>query len=473
MNEEGRASSLITAVRTDPTDWYFFFAFLCALAWTPLWLGSNRPFAWGVNAVLFGGLVLVFELILLLRGRSHPIGVKSIIWPVLFFVPVVLWIVFQISTQVPATIQHPIWDMASQALDTPLQGSVSVNRDLTQLALLRLLTAASVFWLALQLSRDSYRARLLVQAIGIIGTVYSVYGLLMLPLGGPIFWFDIPTSSRLVRSTFVNRNSFATFAGIALLANLAILLRLYRHQGAGTPSRRAIALFIQANGRYGVWVLACCLITMVALLLTGSRAGILSSVFGLVALVMLTFGFRRKKARDRIETLIFLSVAVAAGFFFFGDVFAGRIATSGLGDTNRMAVYRITIQSILDAPVLGFGYGTFPDVFSIYRDQSIALWGVWDRAHNTYLDVFQGLGLVFGTLLIASVAFLGYRCMVGISKRRMSVLPCCVALAALLLVGVHALVDFSLEIQAVTLTLMALLGSGVAQSESSRHSTAD
>jgi hypothetical protein len=36
-------------------------------------------------------------------------------------------------------------------------------------------------------------------------------------------------------------------------------------------------------------------------------------------------------------------------------------------------------------------------------------------------------------------------------------------------VGVHALVDFSLQIQAVALTFMAVLGAGVAQSEISQQ----
>jgi hypothetical protein len=37
------------------------------------------------------------------------------------------------------------------------------------------------------------------------------------------------------------------------------------------------------------------------------------------------------------------------------------------------------------------------------------------------------------------------------------------------LLGVHSLVDFSLQMQAIAITFMALLGLGVAQSESSRQ----
>ena len=51
-------------------------------------------------------------------------------------------------------------------------------------------------------------------------------------------------------------------------------------------------------------------------------------------------------------------------------------------------------------------------------------------------------------------------------------LPCVAASVAFLL-GAHALVDFTLQMQAIAITFMALLGAGVAQSESSRLTLAD
>ena len=138
-----------------------------------------------------------------------------------------------------------------------------------------------------------------------------------------------------------------------------------------------------------------------------------------------------------------------------------------------MAAYPIVIRSILDTPILGYGYGTFPDVFPMFRDQSLSTSGKWDFAHNTYLEVLQGLGLVFGSMLVASVSLLVLRCIKGAAARqRNETLPCVAASAAVLL-GVHSLVDFSLQIQAIAMTFMALLGAGVAQSESSRVLTAD
>ena len=149
------------------------------------------------------------------------------------------------------------------------------------------------------------------------------------------------------------------------------------------------------------------------------------------------------------------------------------MAKKGLGDTSRMAVYLITLWSILDAPVLGHGYGTFIDVFPIYRDHSIGSIGVWEQAHNTYLEIFQGLGLVFGSMLLGSILLLVLSCLRGaLTRQENSMIPC-VAASVAVAVGFQAMVDFALQIQAVALAFMAVLGAGVAQSASSRRTLED
>jgi O-antigen ligase len=133
-----------------------------------------------------------------------------------------------------------------------------------------------------------------------------------------------------------------------------------------------------------------------------------------------------------------------------------------------MGVYTIAMRSILDAPLLGYGYGTFADVFPVFRDQSVSTVGKWQMAHNTYLEVFQGLGVPIGSMLVASVVVLVLRCIKGAATRQMNETLPSVAASVAFLLGVNALVDFSLQMQAIAVTFMALLGAGVAQSESSR-----
>jgi O-antigen ligase len=102
----------------------------------------------------------------------------------------------------------------------------------------------------------------------------------------------------------------------------------------------------------------------------------------------------------------------------------------------------------------------------MFHDDSMSLWVYWDRAENTYLEVLQGLGLLFGAMLIGSVLALVFACVKGAKTRQRAVTIPTVAVGVSVLVGVHALVDFSLQVQAVTLTYMAILGLGVAQAES-------
>ena len=109
----------------------------------------------------------------------------------------------------------------------------------------------------------------------------------------------------------------------------------------------------------------------------------------------------------------------------------------------------------------------------MFRDQSASTFGKWEMAHNTYLEVFQGLGLLFGALLVAAVVLLTLRCVKGAMTRQENETIPCVAVGVAVLVGVHSVLDFSLQIQAIAITFMALLGAGVAQSRSSRLALED
>ena len=233
--------------------------------------------------------------------------------------------------------------------------------------------------------------------------------------------------------------------------------------------RFRIATFIEVTGKKGAVLFGGAFVILVALLLSQSRGGTLSTALGLFVLGALTLKTRKQGfVEQRAAIIIFGAVLGGVVFLAFGDSVVGRITQQGLYDNSRMAVYTITMRSILDVPLLGYGYGTFADVFPMFRDQSVSTFGAWTVAHSTYLEVFQGLGLVFGSMLVASIVLLALRCVKGAMTRQENEMIPCVAVAVAFLVGVHSLIDFSLQIQAIGVTFMALLGAGVAQSKSSR-----
>jgi len=94
---------------------------------------------------------------------------------------------------------------------------------------------------------------------------------------------------------------------------------------------------------------------------------------------------------------------------------------------------------------------------------------IWDKAHNTYLEHAAELGLPAALALYAGMLLLFLYLLSGIFRRRRDQIYPLVATAATILVAVHALVDFSLQIPAVAVTYAAVLGVGVAQARSPRR----
>ncbi len=455
-------------------DEALFLAFLSALAWTPFWFGSNRPLAWGVNAVGFGALALLYEIGLLATLRRHPVAVRRIWFAALAFATVCGWSFMQVASFIPIGNQHPIWQMARETLGRDLPGSISVNRDDTVIALLRFVTCGLTFWLALQLCRSPTRARRLVQAIAAIGGLYATYGVVAFFLfPRTILWFDKLYYLDSVTSSFINRNSYATYAGLGLMASFAVTASLFLRRGelqsvgVGRKMAHLIALIV---GPGGLWIV-CAFIVGVALILTGSRGGFFATLGGLLTCLLLVGVRGRNNAVSVGFGSLIIGLAIGAAFFNFGDYLADRLATNGLANDARLAIYSLTWNSIVDAPLLGFGDGTFAEIFPMYRDTTIDFFNFWDKAHNSYLELLQGLGVPMALFLLAAIALLAGRCVFAALTRRNSVAAPLAASAATVIVGLHAFVDFSLQIQAVALVWVTLLGAGTAQSWSSKIAT--
>src|SRR6266567_995010 len=98
------------------TEGIFLALFVCGLAWVPYWLGSNRPIAWGINAIVFPGLAALYELSLLLRRVPHPVPIRRVGTSAVLFALAASWALVQNAAWVPPVWQHPIWQLASDAL---------------------------------------------------------------------------------------------------------------------------------------------------------------------------------------------------------------------------------------------------------------------------------------------------------------------------------------------------------------------
>ena len=167
-------------------------------------------------------------------------------------------------------------------------------------------------------------------------------------------------------------------------------------------------------------------------------------------------------------TNIPIAAALIGFFAISGDVVGKRLVRTFGATDLRFAIFDVTISEIEKSLLLGTGYGTFPQVFEHARPEKFPFQGVIMYAHNTYLENALELGIPAAIALTLVVVLLALICLRGVRRRRNDAYYPALGLAASVLVGLHSLVDFSLQIPAVSVTYAFVLGLACAQSWSSR-----
>ena len=91
----------------------------------------------------------------------------------------------------------------------------------------------------------------------------------------------------------------------------------------------------------------------------------------------------------------------------------------------------------------------------------------YDRAHNTWLENAFELGVPAALALYLALGGLVMTCLRGVTRRHRDWVYPATGVAASVLVGLHALLDFSLQLPAVAILYACIMGIACAQSYSS------
>lgn len=446
------------------------FAILMAvLALVAVPFGANRLWAWALLAVTVGVLLIATAAVAAVNPAALPVPWRNYRLPAVGYFAVLAWTLIQASTITPAVLHHPLWAEAAAVLGRPLEGAISLDPAETLSEATRFLAYGGVFWLAMQFGGRDGRARAMLWVIVVAVAANAAYGLLVHASGArSVLWFPKWAYQNVVTGTFVNRNHFATYLGLALVVAMTFLIEELRRVSAGI-SLRTIAGLVRVSEAMSAKLFV--LVGLVALLgtaaiLTGSRGGIAAIGAGLAALLA-GIALSSKVSGGRVARLgIVLACGALLALLVSGEILVQRLQ-GGEGIHERLALYGATAEAVADAPVMGTGPGTFADLFMAYRPESIGvtrlrLW--YDHAHNTYLEVAleSGLPTLAVLLLMAAHALRVYAR--GARARRHNDLLPAIGIGATALVAFHALFDFSLEIPAVAVTYLAIAGIAYAQS---------
>ncbi|CAN5579599.1 O-antigen ligase [soil metagenome] len=293
---------------------------------------------------------------------------------------------------------------------------------------------------------SAHRLRKIVLLITIFGFAFAFFAILQYVLSPTkIYGIYEPLFAQPFGS-FVNRHNFAAYIEMTIAVPLGLIF-----VGAIPKDKRL--LYITAIGLMGV-----------ALLLSGSRGGLvalLAEVFFLLILTTETKNYGQMGLKIGLVVLLLATIVVGA-MFVGGESSLTRIAeTSASNDitTNRTHIWSVTLEVIKNYFVFGTGLGGFASAYT----QFDTLNGIErvEQAHNDYLQILTDAGII-GLLIAAFFVFRLFKTGFQNSKtpntfRRGVAVG---ALAGCFAIMVHSLFDFVLHTTAITylfITLVALV----------------
>jgi O-antigen ligase len=303
---------------------------------------------------------------------------------------------------------------------------------LTHVELLKLASYLLIFFLATQVFRErrdltnlAWFLILLCFLLSLLGIVQhftsdaKIYGLRTLSAGGDPF------------GPFVNRNHFAGFVELTLPAGLALLI----FRGL----RRDM---IPLTG----------LLTIVpigAMILSGSRGGIVSFGFEVAVLALLA-RFRKAPEGPRLVALAIVGSAALALVAWLGAGTAiERFSTLHPGDvtlSRRAGMVRAAAHIFFDHPIEGAGLGSLVAVYPRY--ETLYDGYIVDHVHNDYMELLAEMGILGGLcgLVFLWILVREARRSFTAEQGHFSRAVHAGAIAALCGLLLHSLVDFNLHI---------------------------
>lgn len=422
------------------------------------------------SASLFTSLMSLLAIGAAMQARARPRTDAVFHVALAVLIAMALMIVLQ-SSRLPWTgLANPAWPEAN-AVSGGSGTTISVAPADTMSALVSLASPFITFMAGLLLCHSDERAETIVRRLAIAAGFVAAFSLAQhfafprhLLLAEKQFYLGQFTA------VFVNRNTAATFLGFTTILLTGLL---WKQAQEGAPAGLFARLIDgkAARGKRGTgqFLLLFCLAAtaFIGLALTQSRAGIASSFMALLFLLgylaatrgnAARYSFARptRRAGSRLPAIaVAIAGLVAIGLTFSGQTML-RTELSGLDDA-RFCTATAIVDAVSDYPLAGMGFGTFEAGFPAYRRAECSIRGVWDRAHNFYLEGQLGMGVIFPIGLVLAVGVLLKSFVTGLRERRKARIYPAMGIAILILASAHSAFDFSLQLPGLAMFLAAVL----------------
>lgn len=438
-----------------------FYSLLGVIVLVAIPYGTVEPWWKAVFQCLVFGLAVLAVIEKWLRGEkgrhdslaSHPGDTRkgtALHWPVLAL------IAFALSQTIP-------WSTSSPDGTTIIPRTLSADPFQTRLFAIQLGALLLFGWMLVRYAVGQKRLHLLVDVIVASGVLSAGFGLWRQAGQHQVGFFLPHLSPGFGYAQFINSNHFAFLMEMVLGLTLGLVVC------RGVSGRR-LAIY-----------LICAVPLWVALVFANSRGGILSILCQVVFLAGLFVSRREHERRapsgrvrriSHTRTIVLRAVLVAmllAGavvtvVFVGGDPLVGRIDSISIeldrktadSYTLRQNIWRATWKLIRAHPVTGVGFGGYWIAITKYHEASGET--TPQEAHNDYLELLASgglIGVLLGVWFLVEFVRSARRAVrqVGPFQRAAA----WGAIAGILAVAIHSLVDFGLHVTINALVVTVLI----------------
>lgn len=374
----------------------------------------------------------------------------------------IVQVLLQASSMPGIARPNPAWSIAAMFMQNAPAATISLTPADDRIGLMSAALPFGVFMTGLVIFDSDERAAKTLRWFAIAGgwlALFSIVQFVLFPeaLGFIQKRFYLGSLTGL----FVNRNTAATFFGLILITLAALLHKSllapdWVRVKALVANRLTVPVeqkqLIRRAAFLGVLAGFC----FIALMLTGSRAGIGSSLAALILLILLIVfnspartgrngaSSRRRQRGTRRRAALLIAVAIAL-FALFANRVALRMEMR-LEDDMRFCYMPGIARVIADNWPQGSGLASFTEIYAPYHVARCGVDAVVTHAHNVYAEGLLTLGAAFPFYLAFFVLIQLVIFIRGALKRRNYRYASHLGLAALLLVLLHSTLDFSLQV---------------------------
>jgi O-antigen ligase len=285
-----------------------------------------------------------------------------------------LWVTRQHSQEsvqiFPDAISRPMLAFMALVLFQLISG-MTAYRYATLTESLHLLVYGILVLVAGDLFTRRRRLRVLVMCMAIYGFGMALFSLIQgLSSSNSIYWFrSVDLLSASIYGPYVNHNHYAGL--MEMLIPLA-----------------AAAAFLQRGSKQFLLLFATAVMVL-SVALSRSRGGMIALAAEALFVCFLLY----RSGRNRRGLIVFLSLSAAIAAFVFvlgSDKVLERFAEAQ--DAYRLKIYRDSIVMSTHKPLIGYGLGTFSDVYPAHKTFYTNLFV--NHAHNDYLEMLVDTGVI-------------------------------------------------------------------------------